>query len=142
MVAASAAGAGSACPTSSTAGSMLGSTTGVAAWAGASGATSAGLSAIRSADGQANGSVGADTSAGGWIISGSTAALPLLPLPLVAWAGAVGSPRILASGSLDRNGASRMSVPRCGAQLRQRLSTSFQQFAQVYWRQDMQNWNV
>ena len=35
-----------------------------------------------------------------------------------------------------------ISWPRCGAQLRQRASASFQQFGQVYWRHDMQKLKV
>ena len=46
------------------------------------------------------------------------------------------------SGVSSGNGAGRISWPRCGAHVRQRPSTWFQQLPHVYWRQVMQKLNV
>ena len=43
---------------------------------------------------------------------------------------------------MSGNGAGMISWPRWGAHVRQRASASFQQFGQVYCRQDMQKLNV
>ena len=43
---------------------------------------------------------------------------------------------------MSGKGAGMISWPRCGAHVRQRASASFQQFGQVYCRQDMQKLKV
>ena len=61
---------------------------------------------------------------------------PLAPLTATSARGRTG--RSAGPGT----GAGMISWPRCGAQVRQRPSASFQQFAHVYWRHVMQKLKV
>jgi hypothetical protein len=61
----------------------------------------------------------------------------LLPLPFVAWAGAVEPGERIAR---SERGVEDVRA-QVRAQLRQRLSTCSSS-SRRYWRQDMQNWNV
>ena len=75
-------------------------------------------------------------------MSSTGCAAPFEPFNPLAPLTATSGPR--SKGPLGRsgNGAGMTSWPRCGAHDRQRASASFQQFGQVYCRQDMQKLNV